>query len=307
LGNRAAMPSIGAASRRCQIAMRSWALLHREGESIMHCLRCLPVFAAAVLTLQFLPRPVHAQSTPLYWVGPVNVEEGLPIATSTPVGSITVGCALDNFGNDIDWGDHTNGTLKSPGSSYTVTLGGQQVTLVGPGTYSLYAPDDKKYGPATSGAPPLTAKITSTLHCYGATETKHWSVAAEIRVYPHTPLKELNVAPGTRADAASFSALKENPPLRPAGTVSIKGGTKFILTVISTDRAPPSNAYVGLAWSGTGAALVISAASSLEIPVGLFTASATFDTQKTASKKAVTVTANSGVGNPVHLSFEITP
>jgi hypothetical protein len=256
-------------------------------------MRTSPILLGALLFLSFFASPVRTQQLPLYWIAPSYFEEGVPLLKATPVGRVTIGCSVDNYTHSVDWGDGTSGPLVTPGVAHTITYNGMNVTVVDPGTYNLYATTDKTYGPAAPGNPALPAKIKSTLHCLSGTETGYWDVGDWVRVYPHTPLKQITAEPHPIAGGGAL--------------VSIKGGTGVAITIISTDRAPPSNAHVSLQWSGPGAGLVVAAASSAEIPYTLFSASPVFNTKTTAATKKVTVTANSGIGSPVQVTFQIVP
>jgi hypothetical protein len=232
---------------------------------------------------------------PLYWMAPANFEENVPLSKSTTVGKVTIGCTVDNYSHTVAWGDGTTSPLSTPGVAHPYTLpNGTTITVVDPGTYGLFANADKTYGSAAPGNPALSARIDSTLHCVGMGETGHWVVGATVHVYPHTPLKEVTAAPAT-------------DPTKTGALVSIKGGSGVTITVVSTDKAPQSNAHVSVQWSGAGVPLVISPASTLYIPWTLFSVSQVFATKKTNAPKKVTISANSGVGGPVQVTFQIVP
>lgn len=257
-------------------------------------MRSLIIFLGVLLSLSFLPVSTQAQ-LPLYWVGPSDFEAGITFPKSVPVGRITVGCALDNYSNSIDWGDGTSSQLTTPGVAYTIFFKGLDRTLVGPGTFNLYATADKTYSAASPGNPPLPAKINSTLHCLDTGDTAFWKVDKVVHVHPRTPLHDISV-----------TTEPPTPLPPPPALVKIKGGTPFTVLIVATDHAPASNAHVKLAWKGTGASLIASAPSSADIPFSLNSVSMTLKTAKTTVAKKVTVEAST-LGNPIQVSFLIVP
>lgn len=247
-------------------------------------MRSFMMVVGAALSLSIFAVPGHAQTYPLFWVAPANFEQGVPLSKSTAVGRVTIGCTVDNYSHKVDWGDGTSNVLTTPGAAHQITHAGATRTVVDPNTYSLYADADKTYGAAVSGNPALPAKISSTLHCLDGTSTGYWTVSQSIHVYPHIPLKQITATPA-----------------------SVKGGTNVTIAIASTTPAPPSNARVNLQWSGPGASLVLSPAASLDLPYTLDSVSQVFSTTKTRTTKTVTITANSGVGGTVRVSFQIVP
>jgi hypothetical protein len=95
-----------------------------------------------------------AQTLPLYWVAPSAFEANVTYPMSQPVGQVTVGCPIDNYTNKVIWGDGTETALNSPGNNYKIFYKGQWITLIGPGTFLLYATSDKaEYRAALNNIP----------------------------------------------------------------------------------------------------------------------------------------------------------
>jgi hypothetical protein len=86
---------------------------------------------------------------------------------------------------------------------------------------------------------------------------------------------------------------------------SIKGGNSFLVTIITTDVAPASNARVDLKWEGA-VGILVSPPSFVDVPAGLNNIAFAVKTSKTTAAKRIRLSASS-LGAPLETSVRITP
>lgn len=236
-----------------------------------------------------LPLPASAQK-PFFWIAPNWYEVGVTFPKSAPVGQITLDCAADNFTNSVDWGDQTSTQLNSPGAAYQVTYHGAKVTLVGPGTFNLYASADKTFV-AEAIAYPLTPRLFSTIHCLDGTE-EHWLTTSTLHVKPRTPLKEINLSASSNWLAAGES-------------LDVKAGSAFKVRIIARERATLAKIHVDLAWTDSAQALV-SPPASVDVPLDFFEVSFVVQTAKTTKRQTILLRASTA-GSPLQATINVVP
>ena len=241
-----------------------------------------------VLCWALLSVPARAQK-PLFWVAQNWYEVGVTYPKSAPIGQITLGCAMDRYENSVDWGDGTSDVLSTPGASYQITYHGETKTVIGPGTFNLYASADKTFAPEAA-ADPHTARILSTLHCLDGSE-EHWLTTSTLHVKARTALKtmELAVSPGKSAGT----------------TLEIKGGSAFRVIIQALDRASLARIHVDLDWTDPDKVLV-SQPTSVEVPFDMFNVEFVVQTAKTTRKRSVVLKASTS-GTPLPATINVVP
>jgi len=237
-----------------------------------------------------------AAQKPLYWEAPTWFEVNVPYSAALPVGQVTLGCAVDNYTNDVNWGDGTTSHLTTPGAAYKIYYNGQWITLVGPGTFTLYEAADKTFG-AGSTSNPLNGELMSTLHCLNGTETEHWQTPVTLNVRPRTPLKEMELA--------ISPSMKARGDSRAVPSIQVKGGSGVQVTIFATDKATLAKIHINLTWTDLSG-VMLSPPTSVDVPYDNFAASFVVGTKKTNKTRQVKVQASTD-GTPITGNISVTP
>ncbi|MGA7217076.1 MAG: hypothetical protein WBX38_02110 [Candidatus Sulfotelmatobacter sp.] len=246
-------------------------------------------YVLGILCGVLLPVSASAQK-PLFWAAPNWFEVGVTYPKSAPVAQITLGCAADKYSNSVDWGDGTSTQMSTPGAEYKVTYHGETMTLIGPGTFYLYATSDKEFGPEAAENP-HTASITSTLHCLDASETEHWQSTQTLHVRARAPLR-----------AIGLSASADKPD---GTTLDVKSGSAFKVRITTIDRVSLAKGHVDLKWTDP-ANVLVSPPTSVDMPFLYTNVEFVVQTAKTKKKQSVMLRAST-IGDPLQATINIVP